>query len=350
MTFYGREMLMNFFPAKKLLALILVLPAIFLMIPDNTSAADKAVSDGDPVSEKKITKKEAERSAISVDPETIPVYDDEPFTVINDNIPGFTEQEMTTEPFEYYSSLDNDGRCDVAYANICRDIMPLSERGAIGNIKPSGWQFAKYDCVDGKYLYNRCHLIGFQLAGENANPENLITGTRYLNVAGMLPFEDMVADYVRKTDNHVLYRVTPVFNDDDLLASGILMEARSVEDNGSGVQFCVYCYNTQPCIDIDYSNGKSEWDGTYPDKEAAGVITAADLPGRNISSGSDYINSDTSSPVMTYILNTRSGSRKFHYPECDSVKKMSEKNRKEYTGTREEIIAMGFDPCKNCNP
>lgn len=164
---------------------------------------------------------------------------------------------MTTKSFEKYSELDNLGRCSVAYACVGKDIMPAEKRGTIGSVKPSGWHTVKYDCIDGKYLYNRCHLIGYQLTGENANIKNLITGTRYLNVEGMLPFENMVADYVKETDNHVLYRVTPIFERDNLLVSGVQMEAKSVEDNGDGISFNVYCYNVQPDIVIDYKTGES---------------------------------------------------------------------------------------------
>ena len=176
-------------------------------------------------------------------------YTGEPYVELNGNQPDFARSDWTTEPFETYAELDGLGRCGVAYANICQEIMPTEEREAIGQVKPSGWHTVRYDdVVDGKYLYNRCHLIGYQLAGENANPKNLITGTRYLNTTGMLPFENEVNDYVDETDNHVLYRVTPVFEGDDLVASGVLMEAYSVEDEGVGVQFCVYCYNVQPGV------------------------------------------------------------------------------------------------------
>lgn len=193
--------------------------------------------------------------------EEVPEYEEEPYVVINDNEPYFEEDDYTTEPFEYYSELDDLGRCQVTYANICEETMPTEERQQIGSVKPTGWQTIKYDNVDGKYLYNRCHLIGFQLAGENANEKNLITGTRYLNVQGMLPFENMVHDYVKETDHHVLYRVTPIFEGDNLIASGVLIEAYSVEDEGEGICFNVYCYNVQPDIEIDYATGESQWDG-----------------------------------------------------------------------------------------
>lgn len=184
-------------------------------------------------------------------------YSDSPYCIINSNIPYFSKGEITDESYEYYSPLDSLGRCGVTISCIGIDIMPTEDRGSIGHIKPTGWHTIKYDCVDGKYLYNRCHLIGFQLTGENANEANLITGTRYLNVDGMLPFENMVADYVKETENHVMYRVTPIYEGENLVATGVLMEAMSVEDDGEGIMFCVFCYNVQPQITIDYATGES---------------------------------------------------------------------------------------------
>lgn len=184
-------------------------------------------------------------------------YSGSPYAAIGDNVPDFLPEEMTEQSFESYSELDGLGRCGIAYANVGVDVMPGEERGSIGQVKPSGWQTVKYDIVDGKYLYNRCHLIGFQLTGENANEENLITGTRYLNVEGMLPFENMTADYVKETNNHVLYRVTPVFEGNELVARGVRMEGWSVEDQGEGICFDVFAYNVQPGIEIDYATGES---------------------------------------------------------------------------------------------
>lgn len=187
----------------------------------------------------------------------IPAYSGSAYVTVNNNVPFFTESDYTTTSYESYSPLDELGRCGVAEACVGLDLMPTEERGSIGSVKPTGWQTAKYDFVDGKYLYNRCHLIGYQLTAENANKQNLITGTRYLNVTGMLPFENLVADYIHETGNHVLYRVTPIFGGTDLLASGVLMEAWSVEDGGDGVCFNVYCYNVQPGVVIDYSDGSN---------------------------------------------------------------------------------------------
>ena len=260
----------------------------------------------------------------------IPAYTDAAYVAVNDNTPYFSDEDkQRTDPFETYSELDEFGRCGVAYANICTELMPVEERGEIGQIKPSGWQTVKYDCVEGKYLYNRCHLIGFQLAGENANAKNLITGTRYLNIQGMLPFENLVADYVKETEHHVLYRVTPLFEGEDLVASGVLMEGWSVEDDGEGVCFCVYAYNVQPGVTIDYATGASQL------SEQAG--SAGENGGTTSSAGE-----------QEYVLNTNS--RKFHLPDCSGAATISEANRQEYTGSRDTLIAEGYEPCGRCKP
>ena len=195
----------------------------------------------------------------SFDLSSIPEYDGTPYVYLNDNKPEFSEEDYNRGVFEEYSELDSLGRCGIAFANICTEIMPKTEREGIGSVKPSGWKTARYDdLVDGKYLYNRCHLIGYQLAGENANKKNLITGTRYLNVTGMLPFENEVADYIKNNnENHVLYRVTPIFEGNNLVANGVQMEACSIEDDGEGICFNVFVYNVQPGIKIDYATGDS---------------------------------------------------------------------------------------------
>ena len=190
--------------------------------------------------------------------DNIPEYAGKNYVIIDDNEPKFDDDDKKTESFENYSELDVLERCGVAYANISREIMPTEERGSIGNVKPSGWQTIKYDNIDGKYLYNRCHLIGYQLAGENANPKNLITCTRQMNTIGMLDFENQVSNYVKKTNNHVLYRVTPIFKDNELVARGVQIEALSVEDNGKGIKFNVFVYNVQNGIEIDYNTGNSK--------------------------------------------------------------------------------------------
>lgn len=282
----------------------------------------------------------------------IPAYSGTPYTEVNGNKPYFTEAELTTQSFETYSELDSLGRCGMAYANVGQDLMPTEPRGEIGAVKPSGWHLVKYDNVDGKYLYNRCHLIAYMLAAENANPQNLITGTRYLNVQGMLPFETKVCDYVKNTGNHVLYRVTPIFDGDNLLADGVLMEAYSVEDAGEGICFCVFAYNVQPGIGIDYATGDNwaESSGTYQSTEAS-VAEETPVPQPKTNTVVQ-ITPESSAPQesqgITYVLNTNT--MKFHYPTCSSVDDMKEKNKQIYTGSREEVINMGYVPCKRCNP
>ena len=214
----------------------------------------------------------AEGTVTSFSLEDIPAWSGEPYVAVDGNQPDFPEEDMTSVSFETYSELDTLGRCGVAYANVGQDLMPTEPRGEIGAVKPTGWHLVKYDNVDGKYLYNRCHLIAYMLAAENANPQNLITGTRYLNVQGMLPFETKVCDYVKNTGNHVLYRVTPIFDGDNLLADGVLMEAYSVEDAGEGIQFCVFAYNVQPGIGIDYATGDNWAESNAASQEAAAPI------------------------------------------------------------------------------
>lgn len=258
---------------------------------------------------------------------SIPAYSGSPYVTLNGGTPTFSKAELKTQSYEYYSNLDKLERCGVVHACIGRDIMPTEERGSIGMVKPAGWHTVKYDCVDGKYLYNRCHLIGFQLTGENANTKNLITGTRYLNVNGMLPFENMVADYVKETGNHVMYRVTPIYKGNNLLANGLQMEGYSVEDDGEGICFNVFVYNVQPQITIDYATGESYYSGN-----------------NNI----DVPDKDTNTNSATYILNKNT--KKIHLPSCYSVDQMKESNKKYYTGDIDDLINQGYSPCKNCNP
>lgn len=255
------------------------------------------------------------------------------YTVLNNNIPEFSENEITTTAFEEYSELDDLGRCGVAFACIGEEIMPTEERGAIGQIKPSGWQMAKYDIVDGKYLYNRCHLIGYQLSGENANEKNLITGTRYMNVDGMLPFENKVADYIKETKNHVMYRVTPIFEGNNLLAKGVQMEAFSVEDNGEGVSFNVFVNNIQPGIEINYLDGTSKLKSDNSSEKTT----------KKEEEKPENENSDT-----IYILNTNT--MKFHNEGCSSAKDIKPKNKESFNGTRTWLTGNGYSPCGICNP
>lgn len=266
---------------------------------------------------------EIDLSSRSFDFDAIPEFDGIPYVVVNNNTPSFTDKELVTRSYEYYSRLDRYGRCGECEACVGRDIMPIEKRGAIGMVKPTGWQTVKYDGIDGNYLYNRCHLLGYQLTAENANERNLITGTRYLNVEGMLPFEEEVASYVKSTGNHVLYRVTPMFRDRELVARGVLMQGYSVEDGGRSVCFNVYCYNCQPNIEIDYATGKS----------------------RAVNSKYSY---NDESGRGTYVLNTKS--KKFHKPNCPSVEKIQKENKKSFSGSRDSLIGNGYSPCKSCNP
>ena len=255
----------------------------------------------------------------------VPEFSGDAYVILNDNQPSFEEEDFTTTAFEEYGNLDALGRCSVAYANIGTELMPTEERGRISQIKPTGWQSVTYDFVDGRYLYNRCHLIGYQLTAENANDRNLITGTRFMNTEGMLPFENMVADYIKETGNHVLYRVTPVFEGQNLVASGVVMEAESVEDKGEGICFHVYVYNNQPGVSIDYATGNSTLANEEIKEEAK-----------------------ESQEGQTYILNT--GSKKIHLPSCSGVEDMKAENKKEYTGSKEELLEQGYEACKRCNP
>ena len=267
----------------------------------------------------------------------LPAYTGEPFVAINNNIPNFSPTDIqNTTSFEIYAELDALGRCGICFANVGLDIMPTEERKEIGQIKPSGWVQAKYpDLIAPSpgYLYNRCHLIGYQLTAENANKNNLITGTRYLNVVGMLPFEDLVANYVKTTGNHVLYRATPRFEGNNLVASGVQIEAWSVEDSGKGVCFNIYAFNVQPGITIDYATGNSTIAATVP--------IAPNITEPVITSTSTIGEGD-------YILHTNS--KKFHLPTCGDASRISAKNKSIFTGTREELINQGYDPCKKCNP
>ena len=286
----------------------------------------------------------------------VPAYDGKAYVAVNDNVPFFTEEELSSASYETYGELDPLGRCTVCVASVGQDLMPAEERGNIGAVKPTGWHTVKYDFVDGKYLYNRCHLIGYQLTGENANEKNLITGTRYLNIEGMLPFENMVADYVKETDQHVMYRVTPVFEGDNLLAAGVLMEGKSVEDKGEGVLFCVFAYNVQPGVSIDYATGESSADGTIVNDTSAqeeikqSTSTSVQQEETQQPADTSVTQQETSQSeeTQTYVLNTNT--HKFHKPGCYSVEKIKPENYAEFTGTREEAIAYGYDPCKNCNP
>lgn len=256
---------------------------------------------------------------IDFDLDTIPEYSGEAYVAINGNEPDFAEKDLSTKSYEFYSELDHLGRCGVTVACLGEELMPTEDRESISHVKPSGWVQGQYDFVDGNSLYNRCHMIGFQLAGENANEKNLITGTRYMNTIGMLPFENMVADYIKETGNHVMYRVTPIYDGDNLVASGVQMEGYSVEDEGEGIYFNVYAYNVQPGVEIDYATGENQ-----------AAVT------------------EETGEIQDFILNT--SSKKFHLPDCSGLNQTKDKNKQEYEGTRAMLLAQGYEPCKSCNP
>ena len=267
-----------------------------------------------------VSQEEGEAATAVSGLDQVPPFSGEPYVFIGNSTPAFDN--ATTSSFEYYSELDGLGRCGVTEACVGRDLMPTEKRESISAVKPTGWVQAQYDFVDGKSLYNRCHLIGFQLTGENANERNLITGTRYMNVDGMLPFENMVADYVKETDNHVMYRVTPHFVGDELVARGVTMEGLSVEDGGEGVCFSVYVYNVQPGVGIDYATGESWLEPSTGSSSQEGAAV--------------------------YILNT--SSKKFHLPDCSGAASIREDNRQKVRNTREELIRQGYEPCGSCKP
>ncbi len=307
-------------------------------------------------------------------PSDIPAYSGAPYVAMNGNIPYFTDDEITDVSFESYSDLDQLGRCGAAFASCGQDLMPTESRGDISEVHPTGWRQKQYDFVDGQSLYNRCHLLAYKLTAENANERNLITGTRYFNTIGMTEFEDMVTDYVKETGNHVMYRVTPVFTGDNLVADGVLMEAESVEDNGDGVLYCVFVYNVQPGVEIDYATGRnwladdSEEQLAAAQKYMSGINyqalvldetkdsttsstdpTAAAQEGEQSDEGSAVSEvTAASSQEQTYILNVNR--MRFHYPDCAGVADIKEENRKSYTGTRDQLIDMGYSPCSQCNP
>ena len=296
-------------------------------------APESVVDQGEPQAQEadaapEDPEEQAEPAPAAFDLSQVPDYDGSPYATVNGNVPTIGEADLPAAS-ESYAPLDSLGRCGAAIAVVSPSTMPAEgeERGSIGMVKPTGWHTVRYDdLVDGRYLYNRCHLIGWQLTAENANEENLVTGTRYMNTEGMLPFENEVADYVDRTGGRVLYRVEPVFVGDELVCRGVHMEARSLDDAGMGVAFNVFCYNVQPGVGIDYATGES-WreESALPQEPQA-----------------------ERQEERTYVLNTNTG--KFHYPECSSVDRMSEKNKRVVTDTRDDVIAQGYDPCGNCNP
>lgn len=300
--------------------------------------------------------------------QAIPAYSGSPSVEINDNKPEFTKSEITKVSFESYGELDDLGRCTPAMASIGKDLMPTKDRESISMVRPTGWDQEKYPGLvdsDPPYLYNRCHMIGFQLTGENANEQNLITGTRYFNVEGMLPYENEVADYIRSTGNHVMYRVTPVFEGNNLLCDGVKIEALSVEDSGKGISFNVFCYNVQPGVIIDYSDGSNKLDRNYKSNQTdksdekvvsdngsqSGKTTFTLEEFATTGSGDNAESVSRTAPEKTYSYIGNKNSHVFHYPDCDSVKDMKEKNKVYFEDTtRDEVIENGFKPCGRCKP
>ena len=312
----------------------------------------------------------------------IPEYSGKPCIEIYYNTPLF--ENISDNAYENYGQLDELGRCTAAEACLSRELMPTEKRGSIGSIKPSGWRISKYDFIDGQYLFNRCHLIAFMLAGENDNALNLITGTRYMNTEGMLPYENEVCDYIKRTDNHVMYRVTPVYETDDPIAKGVVMEAYSVEDNGSGINFDIFAYNVQPGVKIDYKNGDNYADesnifttetteettkeiSTETSTETTTDITVFETSSEQTTENNNYHNTENSSGInieelincekitpdtpeesFEYILNIHT--LKYHLPNCKSVGDIADKNKRGFNGDAEELKNNGFKPCGNCKP
>ena len=306
---------------KKILSLICIL--IVLVLAFGKFGGSLFNGDVFPEIDDAITDSTTTGTKISLD--DIPEFSGSPYVAINDNQPSFTEDDYTTEGFEEYAKLDYLGRCGVTFACVGQETMPTEKRGDIGMVKPTGWVTSKYDFVDGRYLYNRCHLIGHQLTGENANTSNLITGTRYMNTQGMLPFENMIADYVKETDNHVIYRVTPIFEGENLVANGVQMEAWSVEDDGDGICFNVYCYNVQPGVVIDYATGENRLDEDYANEQSNGKTDSSQ-----------------------YVLNT--SSKKIHKPDCSGATNMNEKNKQIVKGKDVKYyLQQGYEYCGVCN-
>lgn len=304
---------------------------------DHTDLSSVIISEANGTTEQKrnndnVIINEVERSSDFI--QDILPYNGESYIIINNNIPTFSTEEKTcTEAFEIYSNLDSRGRCGVAFANVCKEMMPTEKRGNIGDIRPSGWHTVKYpDVIKDNYLYNRSHLIAYSLTGENDNEKNLITGTRYLNQDTMQIFEMQVLDYLRNYDNHVLYRVTPVFEGNNLLATGVLMEAWSVEDQGKGICFNVFCYNVQPYIEIDYATGESRESASVDDNSYNSINTGNVVGFENMK--------------MIFILNTNT--KKIHMTECENVKDINDRNKSEYEGTLKELKEHGYTPCGNC--
>ena len=345
------------------IGLMAVSPA--LSMADEAAQQESSAAVGDTPGAASSAAGEQVKTVAAFSIKDVPTYNGEPTAVINGDVPYFTAEELKRSPYMAFSFLEDLGRCGPASALIDEHMMPEEERGSIGQVRPTGWRNARYGWIDGEYVYNRCHLLAYQLTGQNANALNLITGTRSMNTVGMEDLEIMVAEYIWKTGNHVLYRATPVFEGDNLVASGVLLEARSIEDDGKGVCFCRWCYNVEPGVEIDYATGENHADGTKtapPDwkdvkidadvpeddaptaAETAAVAAVGAAVAEQDSAGEEAADPE----VHTYILNTNT--LRFHWPDCKAVRDMKEKNKQEYTGTREDVIAMGYTSCGICRP
>lgn len=342
--------------------LVLLLISLSGCYSDDLSEAEEVVAGTSGQTGATSTGQPSREDLLQVDPAvfaSLPSYDGVPFTEINGNEPFFLQADEQIGAFEEYGPLDSLGRPTWAFALVGKETMPTQKRGNISEVHPTGWHTDRYSFVDGGALYNRCHLIAHSLAGEDANAANLITGTRSMNAQGMQPFEDEVLEYIRTTGNHVLYRVTPYFEGVELVARGVLMEARSIDDGGDGISFCVYCFNVQPGVAIDYATGDNnldeasgqEGDARFGMKDAvASGSIGTSLEGGAAGTASTKVEEGAAevSVERAYVLNTNT--RRFHYPDCASVKEMKSKNRKDITGSRDDIMAMGYGPCGSCHP
>ena len=285
-------------------------------------------------------------------PDMVPPYSGNAYADINGDVPFFTEEEMTSEAFHEYWPLDELGRCTGAYACVGPETLPQQKRGDISEVKPTGWNTNRYSDIDGEILFNRCHLIGHMLTGQDANERNLITGTRYMNTEGMLPFEESVLMYVEGTGHHVMYRVRPYFEGNNLVCSGVLMEARSVED--PRVQFCAFCYTVQPGFEIDYATGDNRRADSEKDEGVRSIAADPDISEETgekqaeVGGMTEDKPKEEAAEEVRYILNMNS--RKFHLPHCDSVQDIKDKNKSESAEDRERLIEQGFSPCQRCNP
>ena len=290
------------------------------------------------------------RSSITF--EELPEYIGEDFAILHDNIPEFTLWQLKTEAFVSFSPLDALGRTGPGFACLGKETLPQESRGSIGSIQPSGWQTVRYDdLIADKYLYNRCHVIAFALCGDNATPENLFTGTRYLNITLMTQLENSISQYIQGTGNHVLYRVTPIYQGQNLVASGVQMEGYSIEDHGQTICFNVFVYNIQPGVLIDYKTGESRRDPEYvvPTPSPAESHAPAEEETETLLFSTEDVEAEAPARTsITYVLNTNT--MRFHFPYCSSVNSMSERNRQDFTGTREEALALGYQSCRLCNP